>query len=267
MTKAKLSVPMQRLRDQLEKKYDKYCDLEFIQNDPIQIPHRFDLMQDREIIGFWTAVLAWGQRVTIINKANLLVDFMDGAPYDFVCNYEAADLKRFADFKHRTFNYTDTLYFLHFFQQYYREQDSLEQAFAKHISAEDRDVEKALIGFHEQFFSYGDFPQRTKKHIATPARKSACKRINMFLRWMVRNDGRGVDFGDWKQIKMSQLVCPLDVHVERVGRHLGLIQRKQRDWLTAQELTANLRLLDPEDPVKYDYALFSMGVLEKDSLI
>ncbi len=257
---------MQRLKVLLDKKYDQYCALSFIENDPIQIPHQFDCLQDREIMGFWTAVLAWGQRVTIINKAKELVELMDGVPYDFVRNYEPSDLKVFANFKHRTFNYTDTLYFLHFFQQYYRQHDSLEYAFAAHLKQGDVEVENALIGFHEQFFSFGDYPERTRKHIATPARKSACKRINMFLRWMVRDDGRGVDFGDWKQIKAGQLVCPLDVHVERVARHYGLIKRKQRDWLTAQELTANLRLLDPDDPVKYDYALFSMGVLEKDRL-
>lgn len=234
----------------------------FIENDPIGIPHQFSKKQDIEIMGFWAAVLAWGQRKTIINKCRELVALMDGAPHDFVRNHQESDLKRFLQFKHRTFNTTDTLYFLAFFQEYFSQHDSLEQAFTANFNANDDTVENALINFHNRFFSLPDAPDRTRKHIATPKRKSACKRINMFLRWMVRNDDAGVDFGIWDSIKPSQLICPLDVHVERVSKKLGLLTRKQSDWKAAIELTANLRKLDPTDPVKYDFALFGLG-LEK----
>lgn len=247
----------------LDKKVETYNTLSFIESDPISIPHQFSLKQDIEIIGFWTAMLAWGQRVTIINKANELIQLMDGAPYDFMKNHQEKDRKAFLGFKHRTFNTTDTLYFLEFFQNYYKEHDSLENAFYDSMTAEDETIENGLIGFQQEFFSLPNAPQRTRKHIATPERKSTCKRLSMFLRWMVRSGAAGVDFGIWKKIKPSQLTMPLDVHVERVARHLGLIERKQRDWRTTLELTAAMRVLDPTDPVKYDYALFGMGVNEK----
>ncbi|MGB0522138.1 MAG: TIGR02757 family protein [Flammeovirgaceae bacterium] len=234
----------------------------FIENDPICIPHQFTKKQDIEIMGFWAAVLAWGQRKTIINKCAELVEHMDGAPHDFMLHHEESDLKRFLNFKHRTFNATDALYFIAFFQDYYRKHDSLEQAFTEQFNLQDETVEQALIHFHERFFSLADAPDRTRKHVATPSRKSACKRINMFLRWMVRKDEAGVDFGIWNTIRPAQLVCPLDVHVERVAKKLNLLQRKQSDWRAATELTANLRQFDPLDPVKYDFALFGLG-LEK----
>lgn len=235
----------------------------FIPEDPISIPHQFTKLQNIEIMGFWVSMLAWGQRKTIINKANELISLMDGAPYDFICNHEEKDRARFASFKHRTFQYTDTLYFLHFFQHYYRKADSLEQAFSKYLDPESKHIGPALVGFHEDFFSLPDAPRRTRKHIATPARKSSCKRLNMFLRWMVRQDDKGVDFGLWKTIQPRQLLMPLDVHVDRVARQFGLLKRKQRDWQAVLELTESLRAFDPEDPVKYDFALFGMGVLEK----
>lgn len=188
---------------------------------------------------------------------------MDNAPHDFILNHCENDLKPFLSFKHRTFNATDTLYFISFLSWFYRRHDSLEEAFFLGMSSEDKSVEKGLIQFHHLFFSLEDFPRRTRKHIATPERKSACKRINMFLRWMVRSDDQGVDFGIWKKIKPSQLVCPCDLHVDRVGRSLGLIHRKQTDWLTAVELTENLKKIDPTDPVKYDFALFGLGVEER----
>lgn len=247
------------LKSFLDKKYEEYNRPGFIANDPVSIPHLFTKKQDIEIMGLWAAVLAWGQRVTIINKCKELIHLMDNAPYDFILNHKDKDLKRFLQFKHRTFNATDTLYFIEFFKQYYQSHDSLEDAFIP-VQKKATDVGPGLIAFHERFFSLEDFPQRTKKHISTPARKSACKRLNMFLRWMVRKDNRGVDFGLWKKIKPSQLICPCDVHVERVGRTLGLITREKMDWLTALELTENLRKLDPKDPVKYDFALFGMGV-------
>lgn len=235
----------------------------FIEDDPISIPHQFDQLQDIEIMGFWVSMLAWGQRKTIINKANELIALMDGAPHDFIVNHEERDRARFASFKHRTFQYTDTLYFLHFFQTYYRQYDSLEQAFSKYLNAQAPHIGPALIGFHNDFFALEDAPQRTRKHIATPTRKSSCKRLNMFLRWMVRKDGKGVDFGLWNTIHPRQLLMPLDVHVDRVARHFGLLERKQRDWRAVLELTDSLRTFDSEDPVKYDFALFGMGVLEK----
>ncbi len=241
----------------------RYNTPDFIASDPISIPHRFSRLQDIEIMGLWTAVLAWGQRKTIINKANELVERMDGAPYDFILHHVPEERQRLMDFKHRTFQTTDTLYFLEFLQDYYRRHDTLEMAFAAHLSPGDITVEKALTGFHEQFFSLPDAPSRTTKHIATPARRSSCKRLNMFLRWMVRRDAQGVDFGLWSQIRSSQLVIPLDVHVERVSRRMGLLQRPQTDWQAALELTENLRRYDAEDPVRYDFALFGIGVLEK----
>jgi len=247
----------------LDEKVEAYNQKGFIKDDPIQIPHLFTKKQDIEIMGFWTAMLAWGQRITIINKSKELIQLMDNAPYDFMVNHQEKDRKAFIDFKHRTFNSTDTLYFLEFFQQYYKKNKSLETVFTKGINVDDKNIENGLIHFHNQFFDLPFAPQRTKKHVATPARKSTCKRLNMFLRWMVRNDKKGVDFGIWKNITTSQLLCPLDVHVERVARKFKLINRKQRDWQTVVELTENLKKFDPEDPVKYDFALFGMGVAEK----
>lgn len=244
----------------LDQKVAQYNRPHFIPNDPISIPHQFSRLQDIEIMGFWAAVLAWGQRKTIINKCNELIQYMDGAPYDFIKNHQDADLKRFLNFKHRTFNATDTLYFLQFFKNYYQQHNSLEFAFAAALTPNAPNIEKGLSSFHELFFSLEDFPERTRKHIATPTRKSSCKRLNMFLRWMVRKDDNGVDFGLWTTIKPAQLICPCDVHVDRVARKLGLIQRTTTDWQTALELTENLKQLDPFDPVKYDFALFGLGV-------
>lgn len=246
----------------LDHKYQQYNQRGFIDDDPIQIPHRFSKKQDIEIAGFFAAVLAWGQRKTIINKCVELIGLMDNAPHDFVLNHTDKDLKGLEKFKHRTFNTTDTLYFMHYLKEHYTKCDSLENAFTKKLKKNDSTVESGLMGFHELFFSFDFAPDRTRKHIATPARKSACKRLNMYLRWMVRKDNSGVDFGIWNNVNASQLVCPLDVHVERVARKLGLLTRKQTDWLAAIELTNNLKQFDSHDPVKYDFALFGMG-LEK----
>ncbi len=244
----------------LDEAVEKYNQPDFVENDPICIPHSFTKQQDIEIMGFWAAVLAWGNRTTIIKKCKELIQLMDGAPHDFVLHHQENDLKALLSFKHRTFNATDTLYFIHFFKDFYQKQTSLEEAFAEGFSSDELHIEKALINFHNRFFSLKEYPERTRKHVATPARKSACKRINMFLRWMVRDDEKGVDFGIWKKIKPSQLICPCDVHVERVARKLNLLERKQMDWKTALELTEHLRKLDPQDPVKYDFALFGLGV-------
>lgn len=250
------------LREVLDKAYNRFNRPEFIEKDPISIPHQFSSLADREIMGFWVAILSWGQRKTIINKANELIKMMDGAPYDFVINHKEEDLKPFLAFKHRTFQAIDTMYFFQFLQWYYRQFESLEDAFARYLSADSPDVGPALAGFHELFFSLPASPQRTRKHVSTPLRKSSCKRLNMFLRWMVRKDNRGVDFGIWNRIKPAQLLMPLDVHVDRVARYLGLLHRKPRDWASVIELTANVRRFDVDDPVKYDFALFGLGVLE-----
>jgi uncharacterized protein (TIGR02757 family) len=244
----------------LEQKYKEYNKPFFIDNDPVQIPHRFSKKQDIEIAGFFAATLAWGQRVTIIKNTNRILEWMDESPHDFILNHQEKDLKRFLGFVHRTFNDTDLLYFIEFFRWFYSEHDSLEVGFTKTLTKKALHTESALIGFQELFFSLEDHPHRTKKHVSSPVRKSTCKRINMYLRWMVRKDKSGVDFGIWKNIKPAQLLCPLDVHVDRHARRLGLITRKQSDWQTVLELTESLRGFDPNDPVKYDFALFGMGV-------
>ncbi|MEO0341153.1 MAG: TIGR02757 family protein [Bacteroidota bacterium] len=259
-------IDQKNLKSYLDEQVARFNQPGFIEDDPLCIPHQFSKQQDIEIMGFWSAILAWGQRKTIINKSNELIRLMDGAPHQFITQHQEKDRETFLAFKHRTFQATDTLYFLEFLQQYYQQHDSLEQAFAKHLGPDDETIEKALIGFHNDFFALPFAPQRTRKHIATPARKSTCKRLNMFLRWMVRQDDQGVDFGIWQQIKPKQLLMPLDVHVERIARRLGLLTRKQRDWQAVLELTEQLRVFNPNDPVAYDFALFGVGVVEKDEL-
>jgi uncharacterized protein (TIGR02757 family) len=221
----------------------------------------FTKKQDIEIMGFWAATLAWGQRVTIINKCKELIVLMDGAPYDFIINHEEPDLKKLLHFKHRTFNDIDTLYFISFFRYHYNQHESLEDAFVPSDSV--KGVEQSLNYFREYFFSLPDYPHRTKKHVSSPSQKSTCKRLNMFLRWMVRKDNCGVDFGIWNKLKSAELIMPCDLHVDRVARKLKLITRKQTDWQTAVELTERLREFDPLDPVKYDFALFGLGIEEK----
>lgn len=258
---------MSELKDFLDKKVTEYNNPGFITCDPISVPHGFTKQQDIEIAGFFAAILAWGQRKTIINKCSELLAMMDNAPHDFMINHEENDLKPFLKFKHRTFNDLDTLYFIEFFADFYKDHESLEEAFVLAWTPEVQVMERLFINFHDYFFRLPNAPARTRKHIATPLRKAACKRLNMFLRWMVRDDGEGVDFGIWKKIKPYQLICPCDLHVDRVGRRLGLITRKQTDWLTAMELTENLRKFDPLDPAKYDFALFGLGVMEKNTRI
>lgn len=249
------------LKDFLDKKVDEYNQPGFIPNDPISIPHQFSAKQDIEIMGFLASIMAWGQRKTIINKCNELVARMDGSPYDYMINHQEQDLKTLLGFKHRTFNDTDILYFVSFFKHHYQHFESLEDAFlVGQENREEVDLEMALNAFKTYFFSLPDYPVRTRKHISSPAQKSTVKRINMFLRWMVRKDTKGVDFGLWHRLSPKDLICPCDLHVERVARKFGLITLDKVNWKTAQELTANLRLLDPLDPVKYDFALFGLGV-------
>jgi uncharacterized protein (TIGR02757 family) len=251
------------LKEFLDKKVDEYNQPFFISNDPICIPHLFTKKPDIEIAGFFAAIFAWGNRTTIINKSKELMQRMEMAPHDFCLNHSSKDLKGLLGFKHRTFNDTDLLYFIEFFRFHYLKHDSLEYAFSHWMNHSDGTVEASLVGFRKYFFSLEDIPSRTRKHISSPATNSTCKRLNMFLRWMVRNDGRGVDFGIWQNIRPSQLVCPIDLHVARVAKRFKLLQRKPTDWIAAMELTRYLRSLDGEDPVKYDFALFGLGVMEK----
>ncbi|MEX0636909.1 MAG: TIGR02757 family protein [Ferruginibacter sp.] len=247
----------------LNDKVKKYNQPGFIIADPICIPHQFSKKQDIEIAGFFAAIFAWGNRTTIIQKCNELMMRMDNAPHQFCMQHQGRDLKRLLGFKHRTFTDTDLLYFVSFFHFHYHQYDSLENAFTQWMQPNDENIESALNGFYTYFFSLPDVPSRTLKHIACPAKKSACKRINMYLRWMVRKDKHGVDFGLWKGIQPSQLVIPLDVHVARVARHFNLIQQQSSDWQTAVELTKVMKSIDPKDPAKFDYALFALGVLER----
>jgi uncharacterized protein (TIGR02757 family) len=247
----------------LNSKVKEYNRPGFIAADPVCIPHRFSLKQDIEIAGFFAAVFAWGNRTTIIGKTNQLLALMDNAPHEFCLAHTDNDLKKLLHFKHRTFNSTDLLYFIQFFHAHYSANNSLECAFTKWMTKGDADVEKALNGFYRYFFSFPDVPKRTLKHIACPAKNSACKRINMFLRWMVRKDKAGVDFGIWENISPAQLIIPLDVHVARVARSFNLLSRRQTDWQAAVELTAQMKQMNKKDPAVYDFALFALGVLEK----
>lgn len=261
----------EKIYNLLERKYREYNQPRFIDSDPIQVPHLFSKKQDIEIAGLFAATLAWGQRKTIITNATRLMSWMGNAPHQFITQHRETDLKPFLQFKHRTFNATDTLYFIEFLKWFYNKHNSLEEAFLSHkkrdkTKIENHPTEQALIHFNDLFFSLEDAPHRTRKHVSTPAKKSTCKRLNMYLRWMVRKDKNGVDFGIWKKIKPANLLIPLDVHVDRVARKLGLIKNKQTNWQAVLELTAALKTFDPTDPVKYDYALFGISVLDKANL-
>jgi uncharacterized protein (TIGR02757 family) len=248
------------LHEFLDLKVAQYNRPAFLASDPIQIPHKFSLKQDIEISGFLTATIAWGNRKSIINNATFLIELMDMAPYQFVMEHTPKDLRTLKEFVHRTFNGYDLQYFIQALKHLYTVHDGMETIFSKH--ARKSTLQPAITKFKECFFEL-PHEQRTKKHISDPSRGSAAKRINMFLRWMVRDASTGVDFGIWKSLSPSQLSCPLDVHSGNVARKLGLLTRKQNDAKAVTELDANLRLLDPKDPVKYDFALFGLGVFEK----
>lgn len=248
------------LRKLLDSKVNQYNVPAFIEHDPISVPHRFTKKQDIEIMGLIAALFAWGQRKTIIDKSLEVAERMQQRPHDFVLSHKPNELKRLLGFKHRTFNDTDLLAVVAFLHRWYSEEISLETAFLSGMKAGDAHVENGLIGFRELFFEVQDMPVRTRKHIASPLQHSACKRLNMYLRWMVRIDKQGVDFGIWNRIGMHQLVCPLDVHVQRVALQLGLMQRNITDWRAAIELTETLKRMDAADPVRYDFALFGMGI-------
>lgn len=239
-----------------------YNSVSFIAEDPISVPHRFSIKQDIEIAGFFAAIMAWGQRVTIINKAKELMKLMEDAPFDFIKNHNEKERKRFTTFKHRTLQPDDVIYLVDVLQKFYLQHASMEDAFAKHMEKKDEDTFKALAGFHHHLFDQPYVIERTRKHISNPEKKSSCKRLNMFLRWMVRKDDKGVDFGIWNKISPSQLVIPLDLHVGRVARQIGLLNRTINDWQAAKELTEELKKFDADDPVKYDFALFGEGVLK-----
>jgi uncharacterized protein (TIGR02757 family) len=260
------------LKEFLDTKAALYNQPSFIKDDPISIPHLFTKKQDIEIAGFFAALLAWGNRKSIINSCTLLMNLMDNAPYNFIMNVDWDEnpdaFSVFSNFVHRTFNEMDLWHLMNFLKHhyYFLGEESLETAFTQWIQPEDDTTENALAGFHNYVFGYKKEAceeKHCRKHIATPAKKSACKRLNMFLRWMARKDNTGVDFGIWNNIKPSQLICPIDVHVARVAKRLNLLTRQQIDWQSALELTKYLRTLDAKDPVKYDFALFGLGAIEK----
>jgi uncharacterized protein (TIGR02757 family) len=260
---------MEQLHQFLIEKADLYNQKKFITDDPIIIPHLFTKKQDIEIAGLFAAILAWGNRKSIINSCNKLLQCMDNAPYDFVIHsQQQIHKKAFNTFVHRTFNEMDAWHIINFLHHHYAtcKNDSVENAFTIGLLPTDDTIEKGLTAFHHYVFSfnkYATLEQHCIKHIASPQKKSACKRLNMYLRWMVRNDTQGVDFGIWKNIQPSQLIIPIDVHVNRVAKKLGILQRTQNDWQAAVELTQYLKQIDPLDPVKFDYALFGLGVVEK----
>ncbi len=248
------------LKEFLDVKVAQYNTPEFLETDPIRIPHTFVRKEDIEISGFLTATIAWGNRKSIIQNASKLMEMMDLAPYQFVMGHSHKDLESLSPFVHRTFNATDLAYFIKALKNLYQNHGGLEGIFTRY--AENDGLQGAISAFKTHFFEL-PHPARTTKHISDPSKGSAAKRVNMFLRWMVRKDEGGVDFGLWNNIRPAQLSCPLDVHSGKVARKLRLLKRKQNDAKAVLELDQNLRKLDPEDPVKYDYALFGLGVFEK----
>ena len=248
------------IKEFLEERANRYNQPAFIETDPICIPHRFERKEDIEIAGFLTATIAWGSRATIIKNALKLMELMGNAPFDFVMSHREHQLERFGGFAHRTFNQTDLLYFIKALKYLYQKHGGLEPVFSEYATP--LSTQPAIHEFRKIFLSQAD-PGRTSKHLSDPAKGSAAKRVNMFLRWMVRDDRRGVDFGLWKHIKPGQLSCPLDIHSGNAARKLELLTREQNDARALEELDKNLRLMDPLDPVKFDFALFGLGVFEK----
>ena len=248
------------LKEFLDEKVILYNNPKFIDSDPIQIPHLFSKKEDIEIAGFLTAIISWGNRTMIIRNAHKMMELLDNSPHDFILNHQEKDLKHLEGFVHRTFNYIDFQQFIKSLQHIYLQRGGLEQALS--IKDGSKTYQTAINNFKTLFFEV-DHQTRTQKHISDPLKNSAAKRINMFLRWMVRNDQAGVDFGIWKTHNSANLSCPLDVHSGNVARKLKLLLRKQNDWKAVAELDKNLRSLDASDPVKYDFALFGLGVFEK----
>jgi uncharacterized protein (TIGR02757 family) len=252
------------VREFLDSEHDRFNRADFIESDPISIPHRYTQKQDREISGFLTATISWGQRQSILKNAMRLMELMDDQPHAFLLDSSKVDWQRFSRFVHRTFNGSDSMLFIDCLSVLYRKKGGLHQIFSKSFQAANGDMGLAISKFRSEFF--GDrLPGRTGKHFSDPNRNSAAKRLCMYLRWMVRLDNRGVDFGLWSDIPTSALMCPLDVHSGRVARGLGILQRSQNDWKAVDELSQNLRMFDPIDPCKYDFALFGGGVSERHS--
>lgn len=250
------------IKDFLEENFLKYNHRSFIANDPISVPHQFSKKEDIEIAALLAATIAWGNRKSIITNAQKLMNCMDHAPHDFILNHSRTELKRFESFVHRTFNGTDCQFFLQSLRNIYKKHGGLEAVFTSGIKAAGKDttpLKEGIVHFRSVFLETAH-TARSEKHISNPAQKSSAKRLCMFLRWMVRRDKKGVDFGLWNSISPSLLHLPLDVHTGNVSRALGLLRRKQNDWQAVEELTATLRAFDPADPVKYDFALFGAGV-------
>ena len=248
------------LKDLLDRKYNQYNNINFIETDPVSIPHKFSRKEDIEISGFLVSIISWGNRKAILKSANLMMDLMDMEPFNFITGASEKEFKRFENFVYRTFNSDDMLFFIYSMRNVYKNRGGLEKIFLDSYK-KSGNIKDAISSVRDVLLQT-EHLKRTEKHIANPANGSAAKRINMFLRWMVRKDNKGVDFGLWKEIPVSSLMCPLDVHSGNVARKLGLLKRKQTDWKAVEELTGNLRKLDPNDPVKYDFALFGMGVFE-----
>lgn len=257
---SKNKINFSELQSFLDEKAELYNNPNFIESDPIQIPHLFSRKEDIEIAGFLSATIAWGNRKTIIGNAHKMMELLGNAPYDFVMSHSDADLERLGNFVHRTFNGNDFGTFIKGLKHIYLNHGGLESVFVK--NRQNDSLQFAISAFKKAFFEM-DYQNRAQKHISDPGNNSAAKRINMFLRWMVRDDQKGVDLGIWKSIPASLLSCPLDVHSGNVARRLGLLERKQNDAKALAELDAFLRKLDPKDPVKYDFALFGLGVFEK----
>ena len=248
------------LKEFLDEKAEFYENPSFLKTDPLQIPHLFSKKEDIEISGFLTATIAWGNRKSIINNAKRMMELMDNAPSDFVRSHSENELEKLQFFVHRTFNGDDFIYFIKSLQNIYKNHNGLEAVFTKYQSK--NSLQPAIADFKSIFFELPHL-RRTQKHVSNPNISSAAKRINMFLRWMVRPATKGVDFGLWKEISTAKLSCPLDVHSGNVARKLKLLKRKQNDAKALSELDKNLRKLNPDDPVKYDFALFGLGVFEK----
>lgn len=249
-----------KLKAFLDQKYEAYNNPSFIQTDPISIPHQFNKKEDIEIAGFITAIISWGRRDQIIKKANHLMQLMDNSPYEFITNANELDFIKLAPFVYRTFNADDLLFIVYALRSVYQNHGGLE-GLAVQGFKEDTNIKSAIRKIREGLM-HTPHLKRSEKHIANPETGSAAKRINMFLRWMVRNDNKGVDFGIWRTIPPNLLMCPLDIHSGSVARKLGLLERKQNDWKAVVELTEKLKAFDSEDPVKYDFALFGLGVFD-----
>lgn len=249
------------IKELLDEKYFQFNNIAFIETDPISIPHQFSKKEDIEITSLLVATIAWGQRISIINNGNKLMRLMNNEPHEFILNFSKKDAFRFESFVHRTFNATDCIFFLNALKNIYTNHGGLEMAFSNNFSSKETDVKNAITNFRELFLST-THEHRSEKHISNPASKSSAKRLCMFLRWMVRKDKHGVDFGIWKTIKPHQLCLPLDLHTGNVSRKLGLLNRTQNDWQAVEEITSVLRNFDKNDPIKYDFSLFGLGAFE-----